>query len=102
MVKTNFVSDKQVDLQQSTVIHEAGYYVQSGLGIRSTVSERIGRFLQKNEQMSDSLNKTSDSLIRSFLVSDLSNLLTSLTKNEGMSRSLFFLNKKTYKKHTIK
>ena len=47
--------------------------------------------------MSDSLNKTSDSLIRSFLVSDLSNLLTSLTKNEGMSRSLIFLNKKTYK-----
>ena len=34
-------------------------------------SERITCFLRKNEQMSDSLQKTSgDSLIRSFLVSD--------------------------------
>ena len=32
-------------------------------------------FSPKNEQMSDSLKKTSDSLIRSFLVSDLSDLL---------------------------
>ena len=48
----------------------------TGLGIRSSVSEQIARFLPKNEQMSDSLKKMSDSLIRSFLVSDLSNLLT--------------------------
>ena len=38
-------------------------------------SERNTRFLQKNERMSDSLKKTSDSLIRSFLVSNLSELL---------------------------
>ena len=38
--------------------------------------ERIDLFLPKNEQMSDSLKKTSDSLIRSFLVSDLSDSLT--------------------------
>ena len=31
-------------------------------------------FLQKNEQMSNSLKKTSDSLIRLFLVSNLSNI----------------------------
>ena len=37
---------------------------------------------------------------RSFLVSDLSNSLTSLTKNEGMSKLLILLNKKTYMKHT--
>ena len=40
------------------------------------ISERIARFLSKNEQMSNSLIKMSDSLIRSFLVSDLSDLLT--------------------------
>ena len=38
-------------------------------------SERIARFLPKNEQMSDSLKKTSDSLLRSLLLSDLSDLL---------------------------
>ena len=57
-------------------------------------SEQIALLLWKNEQMSDLLKKTSDSLIRSFLVSDLSYLLTSLTKNEGMSKLLIFLNKK--------
>ena len=39
-------------------------------------SERIARFLPKNERMSDLLKKMSDSLIRSFLVSDLSDSLT--------------------------
>ena len=40
-------------------------------------SERIARFLLKNEQMSNSLKKMSNSLIRSFLVlvSNLSDLL---------------------------
>ena len=38
-------------------------------------SERIPCFLPKNEQMRDSLKKMSDLLIRSFLVSELSNLL---------------------------
>ena len=38
-------------------------------------SERIARFLPKNKQMSDSRQKTRDSLICSFLVSDLSDLL---------------------------
>ena len=41
-------------------------------------SERIARFLQKNERMSNSLKKTGNSLIRSFLVSDLSDSLTLL------------------------
>ena len=39
-------------------------------------SEQIARFLHENEQMSDLLKKTSDSLIHSFLVFDLSDLLT--------------------------
>ena len=39
-------------------------------------SEKIARFLFKNEQMSDSIKKLSDSLIRSFLVRDLSDSLT--------------------------
>ena len=38
-------------------------------------SERIAPFLPKNEGMSDSLKKKSDSLIRSFLVRDLSDSL---------------------------
>ena len=43
-----------------------------GLGICSSVF-RVNRsfFLPKNEQMSNWLKKMSDSLIRSFLVSDL-------------------------------
>ena len=40
------------------------------------ISERIACFLPKNERMSDSLKKMSHSLIRSFLVSDLSESLT--------------------------
>ena len=40
------------------------------------VSEQIARFLRKNEQMSDSLKKTSNLLICSFLVRDLSDWLT--------------------------
>ena len=48
-------------------------------------SERITRYLQKNEQMSN-----------------LSNLLISLIKKEGMSESLFFLKKKMSIKCTQK
>ena len=39
-------------------------------------SERIAHFLPKNERMSDSLKKMSNSLIHSFLVSNLSDSLT--------------------------
>ena len=53
------------------------------------VSSRAGN-KRKNERMSDSLKKTSDSLIRSFLVSELSASLTLLIKKEGMSISLIF------------
>ena len=89
----------------------------AGLGIRSSFSEYIASFLWKNERMSDSLQKTSDSLIHSFLVSDtqgahfwwatwairshssflvsnLSDLLTSLLKKrEGANRSFFKIKK---------
>ena len=84
-----------------------------GLGSRSSVFRPNRCFLPKNERMSDSLKKRVISLIfgerpeqfahgRSFLVSDLSDSLTSLTKKGGMSESLIFLNKKTYIKQTKK
>ena len=44
--------------------------------LRLGICSFVTRFLPKNEQMSYSLKKISDSLIRSFLVSDLSDLLT--------------------------
>ena len=46
-----------------------GWGGEAGLGIRSWFSERITLFLSKNERMSNSL-------IRSYLVSDLSDSLT--------------------------
>ena len=60
-------------------------------------SKQITRFLQKNEQMSDLLKKTSDSLIFGerpepiahcclFLVNDMSNSLTSLIFDERPER----------------
>ena len=102
---------------------------QQGWEFAQRFSEQITHFLGKNEQMSDSLKKTSNSLIRSykmsdlsnslmllifgeqleqtthgrsFLVSELSSSLTSLTKKEGMSELLFFLINLTYIKHTKK
>ena len=53
-----------------------------GLGIRSSVFWANRLFLRKNERMSNLLKKTSDSLIHSFLVSNLSDLLTSLIFGE--------------------
>ena len=50
------------------------------------ISERNARFLSKNERMSDSLKKISDSLIRSFLVSEMSDWLTSLISSERPER----------------
>ena len=47
------------------------------------ISEQITSFLSKNERMSDLLKKISDSLICSFLVSEMSYLLTSLISSEG-------------------
>ena len=73
----------------------------AGLGICSCFSERIACFLRKNEQMSDLLKKTSDLLIRIFLVRDQSESLTvsqfwwATWAREWAIRSLF---KKTYKK----
>ena len=63
-------------------------------------SDRIAGFLQKNKQIAHSLKKASDLTICSFLVSNLSDLLTSLVKKEEMSKSLVFY--KTYKKRTKK
>ena len=74
-------------------------------------SERIAHFLQKNEQMAQKNEQFAHSLIFgerperithgrsflvirshcSFLVSDLSDLLTSFLKKEGMINSLIFL-----------
>ena len=52
------------------------YWFQQGWEFAHRFFERIARFLPKNEQMSYLLKKMSDSLIRSFLVSDLSDSLT--------------------------
>ena len=46
-----------------------------GWEIARRFSERIARVLRKNARTRDLLKKTSDSLIHSFLVSDLSDLL---------------------------
>ena len=46
------------------------------------ISEQIARFLSQNERMSDLLKKMSNSLIRLFLVSEMSDSLTSLISFE--------------------
>ena len=51
------------------------------------ISERIFCFLSKNERTSDSLKKMGDSLIHSFLVSEMSNSLTWLIMSD-LSESL--------------
>ena len=50
------------------------------------ISEQIAHFLSKNERMSNSLKKRGDSLIHSFLVSEMSNSLTSLISSERPER----------------
>ena len=50
--------------------------VTQGWEFAHRFSERIARFLPKNERMSDLLKKMRDSLICSFLVSDLRDSLT--------------------------
>ena len=99
-------------------------YPYQGWEFSHRFSERIACFLRKNEEMSNSLKKTSDSLIRSFahfwwatwaicslllifgerpewiahdcsiLVSDLSDSLTSLIFGEPPEHLLTSLNKK--------
>ena len=73
--------------------------MEQGWEFAHRFSEQIARFLQKNERRNESIKKTSDSLNCSFLVSNLSDLLTSLIKKEGMSDLLiFFYVQKTYQK----
>ena len=55
---------------------------QQGWEFAHLISEQIACFLSKNERMSHSLKKISDSLIHSFLVSEMSNSLTSLISSE--------------------
>ena len=64
------------------------YAILQGKEIAHRFSERITRFLRKKERPEQIAHG------RSFLVSDLSDSLTSLIKKEGMSESLIFLNKK--------
>ena len=52
------------------------------------------RFLRKNEQMSDLLKKMSNSLIHSFLVIDLSDLLTLLIYGEQPERFAYIAHQK--------
>ena len=62
--------------ENSHIILKPIYVYNQGWEFTNRFSERIARFFPKNERMSDSLKKMSDSLICSFLVSDLSDLLT--------------------------
>ena len=58
------------------------------------IYKQIARFLSNNEQMSDSLKKVSDSLIHSILVSKMSNSLTLLISSErfeGIAHGRSFL-----------
>ena len=58
-------------------LEKTGQYLPyQGWEFAHLISGRVPRFLSKNERMSDSLEKMIDSLIRSFLVSDLSYSLT--------------------------
>ena len=50
--------------------------LSQGWEVAQLISKRIASFLSKNKRMNDSLKKISDSLIRLFLVSDLSDSLT--------------------------
>ena len=56
------------------------------LGIRSFDFQAKRSFLSKNERMSGSLKKMSNSLICSFLVSEMSDSLTSLISSERTER----------------
>ena len=53
-----------------------------GWDLAHLISERIARFLSKNERMSALVKKLSDSLICSFLVSKMSDSLKSLISSE--------------------
>ena len=55
---------------------------EQGWEFAHLISKRIACFLSKNERMSNLLKKMSDSLIRSFLLSEMSDSLTSLISSE--------------------
>ena len=88
-IATSICSKNITFLKQKQCFYERHIFQQNnvitqiqGWEFTHRFSERIARFLPKNERVRDSRNKMSDSLIRSFLVSDLSNLLTSLIFGE--------------------
>ena len=66
-------------LSKSVLIFFLVYHVSQGWEFAHLISERNARFLSKNEQMSDLL-------IRSFFVSEMSNLLTSLISSKRPER----------------
>ena len=83
--KQNFCMAKLLILDTHSKISKS-----QGWEFAHRFSKRITRFLPKNKWMTDLLKKTSDLLIPSFLVSNLSDSLISLIKKEGMSKSLIF------------
>ena len=62
--------------QKTRTLKIFGHSYKQGWEFAHQFSEQIAYFMPKNERMSDLLKKMSDSLIRSFLVSNLSDLLT--------------------------
>ena len=61
------------------------------VGQLSRAGNRIARFLSKNEPMRDLLKKMSDSLLRSFLVSEMSDSLISSERPERITHGCSFL-----------
>ena len=74
ILKQGCVSVNSCHLSFSLLVFPTSYK-QQGWEFAHWFSERIAHFLRKYEWLSDSLKKTRDSLIRSVLVSDLSDLL---------------------------
>ena len=81
--KINWVTDFSILLQQAK---NKIYSFWSRAGIRSIDFQANRSFFVKNERMSDSLQKISDSLIRSCLVNEMSDSLTSLISSEQPER----------------
>ena len=74
--------------------HPASSGINQGWEFDHLISERSARILPKNERMSDWLKKMSDSLIRSFPLSDVSKSLILLKSNErfeAIAHGLSFL-----------
>ena len=72
------LTDSTWKIEFAQFVSLVGFYsaILQGWEFAHRFSQQIANFLPKNERMSDFLKQTSDSLIRSFLVSNQSDSLT--------------------------